>query len=483
MGWIWYSVNITENSFSENKFRKMRGEDMFIGREKELAELQNEFKNWKRKSAVLVYGKRRVGKSTLINRAADAFDGIVINHLCVSSTFEGNMELLYQSVCAALSLPKMSFESIFALMDYLKSLNHKTLLIIDEYPYLKETGKKGEVDSIMQAVIDKLPPNVKLVLCGSYISVMKELLEEDNPLYGRFSLIQHIRDFDYYDAAKFYPDLSPREKVEMYAVFGGSPYVLGLIDVLDPLETNIKRLLLPETGLARIHVENIMIKEIKKSFDTRILEALGNGKKRYSEIQTWMKNGENGLLDKQLKILLDMEVIRKVEPINKKDSRKKQFYEIVDHLMRFYFAFIYGNAGIIARIGVDQFYKRNCGENLREYISRRFEGVTLEYFHRKAMNSEIEDIEDYGSYWYDDSVHKKNGEFDCVVKRVGDKYDFYECKFLDGKMSVDECDQEKRQLDEIKGIHVDRIGFVSIDGFSFRERKEYILIDGKMLYR
>ena len=65
---------------------------MFIGREKELDELWSELNNWKHKTAVLVYGNRRVGKSTLINKAADSFDGTVINHLCVSSTYEGNIE-------------------------------------------------------------------------------------------------------------------------------------------------------------------------------------------------------------------------------------------------------------------------------------------------------------------------------------------------------------------------------------------------------
>ena len=455
---------------------------MFVGRENELAELRGELRNWKRKTAVLVYGKRRVGKSTLINKAADSFEGVVINHLCVTSTFEGNMALLYQSICTSLSLPKMSFESIFAMMDYLKSLEKKILLIIDEYPYLKETKKKGEVDSIMQAVIDKLPENVKIILCGSYISVMKELLEEDNPLYGRFSLILHIRDFDYYDAAKFYPNLSPKEKVEMYSVFGGSPYVLGLIDESTSLEENIKKLLLPETGLVRVHIENTMIKEIKKTFDTRILEALGNGKKKYSEIREWMGSNENGLLDKQLKILLDMETIRKEGPINKKNDKKKQFYEIEDNLMRFYFTFIFGNAGIITRIGPEQYYKHNFGENLREFISRRFEGIALEYFHRQAVSGAIDDIEDFGCYWYDDPVNKTNGEFDCVVKRVGDKYDFYECKFFDRKMTAEECKQEEKQIEEIKGITVERVGFVSIEGFSSKKIKDFVLVDGKILY-
>jgi uncharacterized protein YwlG (UPF0340 family) len=73
-------------------------------------------------------------------------------------------------------------------------------------------------------------------------------------------------------------------------------------------------------------------------------------------------------------------------------------------------------------------------------------------------------------------------EFDCVVKRVGDKYDFYECKFFDRKMTAEECKQEKKQLEEIKGITVERVGFVSIEGFSSKKIKDFVLVDGNILY-
>ena len=210
------------------------------------------------------------------------------------------------------------------MMDYLGMIDKKVLLIIDEYPYLKQTKKKNEVDSYMQAVIEKLPENVKLILCGSYIAMMKELLEEENPLFGRFSLIQHIRDFDYLDAAKFYPELSVRDRVAFYAVFGGSPYVLENLDTRMTLKENIERFLLPETSLIRSHIENVVLKEIQKTFDARILAIIGNGKKRYSEIRDKIVNSETGLLDKQLKILMDMETIQKTEPINRRSDKKKQ---------------------------------------------------------------------------------------------------------------------------------------------------------------
>lgn len=456
---------------------------MFIGREKELSALTAELSNWKKKTAVLIYGKRRVGKSTLIMEATKSFDGAVINHLCVTSTFEGNLELIYKSVSESLSLPKMQFESLFGMMDYLKTLDKKILLIIDEYPYLKQTKKKNEVDSYMQAVIDRLPENVKLILCGSYITIMKELLAEDNPLFGRFSLIQHIHDFDYYEASKFYPDLSVRDKVAFYGVFGGCPYVLENLNTEQSLKDNIIQLLLPETGVIRSHIENIMLKEIQKSFDVRILESLGNGKKKYTEIRDRMGSSETGLLDKQLKILLDMETIQKIEPINRRNDKKKQFYEITDNLMRFYFSFIFGSAGTIARIGEEQYYSRKIEEVFEQFISRRLEGITLQYFHRMAVLGRYADIEDYGSYWYDDPETKTNGEFDCVLKHKGEKFDFYECKYYDRPMTLEECKQERKQLVRIKGVDVAGIGFVCTGGFDFQNTENYLLVDGESLYK
>ena len=79
-------------------------------------------------------------------------------------------------------------------------------------------------------------------------------------------------------------------------------------------------------------------------------------------------------MDKQLKILLDMETIQKTEPINRRNDKKKQFYDITDNLMRFYFSFVFGKAGTIARIGEEQYYGRNIEKTLEQFVSKRFEG-------------------------------------------------------------------------------------------------------------
>ncbi|MBQ8063992.1 MAG: ATP-binding protein [Clostridia bacterium] len=452
---------------------------MFIGREKVLKELTEQLES-KKKTAVLVYGKRRVGKTTLIAEAAKSFSGVVIEQLFTNSTLPGNIALFGATVCEALDLPPVRFQTLNDIFEFLKSQKRDILVVMDEYQYLKQSGKKNEVDSFLQDIVDHLTPQVKVVLCGSYITIMKELLERENPLFGRFTHIVHLEEFDYYDAARFYPEASVRRKIANYAIFGGSPFVLENLEESRSLKENVVNLLLPETGLLRSYMENIILREIQKVYDIRIFEALGNGKKRYSEIQSLLGGDGNGLLDKQLKTLIQMESISKVAPINKQNDKKKQFYEITDNLMRFYFTFIFNRTGQISRLGEEAYYDAYIEPLLNQFISRRFEDQVRQYFGRVIRAGKRKDILDYGTLWYDDPKTRTNGEFDCVLETKSG-YEFYECKFYRDPMGVRECEEEEVQMRNVPGVEPVKVGFVCSAGFAF-SGSSYILIPGEELY-
>lgn len=453
---------------------------MFYGREKELALLREQFAS-SNKTAVLVYGKRRIGKTTLIAEAAKNFNGSVIFHLCAQSTFEGNLALLCRSVAQALGLPPFSIPTLFDLFDFLEAQNKPILLVLDEYQYLKDSARKGEVDSYLQSIIDGLSPQVKVVLCGSYITVMKELLDEGNPLFGRFTGFVFLTEMDYLDAQRFYADLPLHDKIALYAVFGGSPYVLSKLLPEEALESNIKKLLLPQDSLLRTHVESIMLAEVRKSFDVRILQALGNGRKRYSDIASMLGGDGAGLLDKQLKSLLGMETVEKEVPINRKSDKKKTFYSIKDNLMRFYFCYLFANEGLVARIGEDAFYDSVIRTSMRTFVSLRFEGIVSQFFSRQAREGKLEDVEDIGTYWYGDKETRSNGQFDCVIRRNG-LYEFYEAKCYRGPMGIEECRDEEAQVRRAVGDAAALVGFVCAGGFDF-DSEEYHLITGEDLYK
>lgn len=452
---------------------------MFIAREQELQQIRQELAA-PGHSAILIYGKRRVGKSTLIEEAARSFDGITILHMCIQSTLAGNIELLCESVGDALGMPGVRFTSMQDIIRFLGMRPQRILLVLDEYSYLKDSGRQGEIDSLMQAVIDHLPDNVKLILCGSYITTMKELLAEENPLFGRFRLVIHLQEMGYRDAAGFYPDASIMDRIANYAVWGGSPYVLATADWAQTMEENVCKYLLPATGILRIYIENVMLREIQKAYDVRIFAVIGNGRKRYSDIKSALGGDGNGLLDKQIKNLISMEAVSKVAPINRPDDRRKQFYVINDNLMRFYFTYVFGRTNQIARLGAHAYYREYIAPSLTEFISRRFEDIACQHFMYLSRCGRLTGVLDIGTYWYDDAQSRTNGEFDCVLRRA-DTYDFYECKYYHAPMTTGECRQEEEQARRAAGDHLGRIGFICTGGFEDMP-ESYDLIDGEQLY-
>ena len=223
---------------------------MFLKREKELSKLKT-FLSSENSTAAMIYGVRQIGKSALILKSIEGMKNILY-YECLDSTTEENIKQISRRIRTQLQLPEIKADDIIELFDNLKAFNRNFTIILDEYQYLKRNFTSGNMDSYMQSIIDSLKGSgIKIILSGSYVSEMKELLLKTNPLFNRFQLIIHLKELDYYDAAAFYPDLSSREKAMFYSVFGGSPNALSLLNPEKSLEDNIKELFLHESAPLR----------------------------------------------------------------------------------------------------------------------------------------------------------------------------------------------------------------------------------------
>ena len=454
---------------------------MFIGREREIAEIRNKLDSEK-KEAVLIYGKRRIGKSYLINEVLSFYSCHSIYYECLNASMEENIRNFEKRVIDEFGNRFVHFETFQDAFDYLKSNGEKVIVVIDEYSYLKRSRENRYVDSVFQNIIDNMGDNIRLVLLGSYVSVMQELLEEDDPLFGRFSLILHIKEFNYYTSSLFYKEKKVREKIGFYSVFGGSPFVNAYIDIEKDLRENITDLLLNPNSAVRSYLENVLLSELSKTGPANmILSSLSNGKKKYSEISEQTGIDTAGALDKQLKNLIRMDIIEKRVPINKPDDRKKVFYEISDNLVRFYYAYIFSQRDIIYRIGEEAFYDLYILPTLNTFISHRFEGIAGEYFQKMVQEKQLKEVYDIGTYWYDDPKNHENGEFDCALRHK-DTYSFYEVKYYQDPMRQERCRQEAEEVNRLAGkLKIKEIGFICSAGFSF-DSDEYDLITGEQLY-
>lgn len=450
----------------------------FYGREQQMTKLHRVLRKSELQVA-LIYGRRRVGKSELIKQTLFKQNEAKIYYECKQTTEMNNVESLSALISEQFLLPTLGFPSMEALLDYLfqRAVKERLILVLDEYPYLRETVTG--IDSILQSLIDKYKESssIKLVLCGSYVEIMKSLLARENPLYGRVDLTIDLKPMDYYESAMFYPDYSSEDKVRLYSVFGGIPYYNRLIDSSLTVKENIQVLISAPGARLENEVTMYLKSEISKIANANeVFEALSKGFSKYSDILSQSHVSSGPTLIDVLEKLISMEVVEKQAPINDPDNRRKSGYFIVDNLSLFYYRYIFRFLSQRNVLDEEVFYDRYIGEDFEtQYVPHAFEGLCNQFLIRKNRAGKIEPAFDkIGKYYYDDPKTHTNGEFDTVTEDpLG--YIFYESKFRKEPLSLAMIYEEIKQV-QATGLNCYKYGFISRSGFQCEPTENMIFI-------
>ena len=227
---------------------------MFIGRDNELKGLSEKLNN-DRFESILIYGRRRIGKTELIKEAIKNLNCVSVYFECKLSLLNENLIDFNNEVNRVLNCDFRfdSFKKILKfLFDY--SRKEKIVLVIDEFPYLLQS--KALIISDIRDLIDEYCMNskMKIILSGSLVQVMKNLNDSSSETYGRFTSIIPLTAFDYFDSSKFYDNYSDEEKILMYSVFGGVAFFNSLIDSSLTALDNIKKIILNNNSILQLEV-------------------------------------------------------------------------------------------------------------------------------------------------------------------------------------------------------------------------------------
>ena len=384
---------------------------MFYGRENERKKLHRMFLS-DGQMISLIYGRRRIGKSELIKQALKETDIKSIYYECKQTTERNNVDSLAELIAEIFDFPKPAFENIEALLQFLFKMSEKEpmILVLDEYPYLRENAKG--LDSILQSLIDhyKDTSNMKFIVCGSYVDTMKALLEKQNPLYGRIDLTLNLKPMDYYESALFYPEFTEEDKVRLFSVFGGIPYYNRLIDGQKSVRENIIELIASPGARLENEVSMYLNSEISKITNANeVFEALAKGFSRYKDILDQSNVSSGPALVDILDKLMRMDVVSKEAPINDENNKKKSGYFISDNLSLFYYKYIFRNMSRMNIMDSDVFYDRYIAEDFEtKYVPKSFERICKQYLIRKNRKGLMDEVfEKIGKYYYDDPVAKK----------------------------------------------------------------------------
>lgn len=438
----------------------------FLGRTKEQELLRNFYAS-EHENLAVVYGRRRVGKSELLRASLRGGKIPFVFLQCRMTTVASNVTDLMLQAKSEFGVPELNvndIDSAFkAIFEWMKG--HQGVIVLDEYPYLRELVPG--CDSLIQYLVDThRDSGLKIVLCGSYLDVMKGMLDYKSPLYGRAGLNLHVEPMDYFDSALFYPTFSDEDKVRLYSVFGGIPFYNAKIDTTLSVKENILRLLVSKDAYFLNEVSYLLMMEISKIANAeRVFDAIANGASKFTDIYDQSTFSSSPALADILQKLVDMGFLKKVTPINAENNKKKTTYQIKDNLISFYYRYVFKYQSRIGLFPAEQVWDRYIKDDFEtQYVPKCFEEIVKQFLVRENLAGHIDPpFFKIGSYWYDLPKQRKNGEFD-VVTEDDDGFVCYECKFKMHPMTEFQVLQEIEQV-KSSPLPAERFGFVTRAGF------------------
>ncbi|MBN9305888.1 MAG: AAA family ATPase [Devosia sp. 67-54] len=419
---------------------------MFVGRERELARLNEELSR-PRASLIVVSGRRRVGKSRLLLEAVKSRQTVFFQAARVSS--ELNLEAFKQRVAASLGASPVldginEWEGVFHYISQQATEDRgNVVVVIDEFPYITDNDKS--LPSILQRFWDeeiRKDGRMKLILCGSSISQMEELFAERNPLYGRATTPMIVRPLPLRDAAMFFPDYSAEDLIVAHAVFGGMPYYLQLCDQQADLRTNIINLLLSETGALVDEPNTLLQSELRDpAFYSSILSAIAQGCTTTNEIAGRIGRSDTRSLGPYLETLARLDLISVSRSMDASEKARNLHLTLNDRLIAFWHWFVRPNLTAIAEGHGNEVYDSVIAPKFSEYMGTAFEPICLDHvrqFGKESMGSSAQKV---GQIWGADY------DIDVAGLLLNGTFFYGECKWRSTRIDLGMVETLKRRAD------------------------------------
>ena len=380
----------------------------FVNRDSELSFLRQAWQENK-SQLVVVYGKRRVGKTALVKEFSKDLPHIYF--LADKAPDRDQLAQLSEKVGLHFQddfLLSRGFGTWYDFFKYIKSKG-KFVMIFDEFPYLIESNPA--IPSLFQKGWDEdlSESGVFLILLGSSMGMMEtEVLGHKSPLFGRRTGQVLVETLPFDSAKEFFPAMSDDAFMHFYGALGGTPaYLLQFDPALDFVENVRRRILAPEAYLYR-EPDFILREELREPRNYfSILRAISMGKTRPAEIIN--ETGfEKNMVGKYLSVLTDLRIIRREVPVTEWgfEKSKKGIYLLEDHFFRFWFRYVYPNRSFIEEGQIDYVLDRKIMPSLDRFISWSFEEACRARV-RKGAPQGIK-CNRVGRWW------SKEGEIDIV---------------------------------------------------------------------
>lgn len=411
-----------------------------IGRKEELKQLETLYQSDKFEFLVM-YGRRRVGKTTILQEFANKHKVIFFsaqekNDALNLQDFSKSIQLYFDNDFIA-GFP--SWKDAFSYISK-KTGNQKTVLIIDEFPFIAE--QNPSIKSILQHEIDHewKKQNIFLILCGSSVSFMvNDVTGFKSPLYGRTTETKEVLPFDYLESAEFFPKYNQEEKLIAYGILGGIPRYLNAFTDNKSLEENIAHEIIRNGAFLNDEPEMLLKMELREPMIYNgILQAISGACNTLTEISDRIHEDKS----KISKYLLTLQTIRLIDrkvPCGESSKSKKSIYVITDNYYKFWYRYVFTNKSYYNILGTEDAAKE-VTEDIPNFMGMAFEDICKQYLIRQAKAKKLPFIPYLiDKWWGNNPAIKAQDDVDILaLSKDGKSGLFCECKFRNKPMPMEE---------------------------------------------
>lgn len=428
----------------------------FIGRQTELETLQKEFD--RDSGFVVIYGRRRVGKTTLIKEFLKGKNSFYF--LATKEIESQSMKRFANVISRVTKNPTIGNATFSDWLDLFSLIadwkpEEKKVLVIDEFPYLVKTNEAFV--SVVQNAWDEIlkDKNVMLILCGSLISMMKKhALSYDSPIYGRRTAQIRLMPLSFTDVYET-QNCSFSDAVEQFSVTGGVPKYLEFFPDGKLLTNGISETVLSKNGFLYEEPQFLLENEVQSPNSYfSIIKAIADGNHRLGSIASVLCL-ETSALTPYLNTLSELGFVEKQVPITEKNPEKsrKGLYFISDNFVSFWFRYVYPFKGELELDNQQIVFDEMDKNFISNFVAISYENICQNLFAQLCADNKIQFTPSrIGSYWINE-YGDRNTQIDVMAYDKKNKLLFAgECKYHTKPVDADVYFELKKKVESSKEI-------------------------------
>lgn len=446
---------------------------MFIGRKYELGLIKDRLSDHSKAQLLIIYGRRRIGKSTLIRKSLEGRGNVLYFEGIQGESTDRQIDQFLSDLAkqtGRVKLAAKNWREVFQGLGEIISKGNWTV-VFDEFQWMA-VGRSSLV-SDLKLYWERWSENknLSLFLCGSVSSFMIKHLVHSKALHNRKTLEICLGPLTPSESGMFIKQRGLWEKAQLYMCLGGVPKYLEQINPKHSLEKNLNRLCFCSNGFFVNEFETLF-KEQFRSIKTyqSIVEALAESSAGLSELSRKTKIAKGGGLHEHLQHLISAQFVREYSPFtmaNKKRTRTK-LYKLIDPFLIFYMRYIDKNMNVISMNTSENLFRSIAGSSIEQYYGFAFERLCEDAFDniRKRIQLDLADILNMGPYFQRGSESGTGLQIDNLIMRRDNVWVVVEYKYTKkpiGREIINEVSKKIDKLSTPNHISIEKI-LVSASG-------------------